>query len=252
MATLECVGEELDTKAADAALLFFDQTLDWLEGHHSHYAEVTTHDLDAAERVNAIWKLSGESLAHSRTLLDMLGDGYTAQTWPVMRAIHESNRLLGAVIDLDEERIVERWLADQEVKQRDAREAEERQAKRIAQQMKEGGLEPSAVDIADLARTIYAGMSKAAHHRRSVVDESVDAKARTFTYRTDPDSSRRLEFVIFAGTMVHEVLLTVGDALCALWGRPGFFLEHLQPMLRRFEDMIEALEIIETAKRLGI
>jgi hypothetical protein len=32
----------------------------------------------------------------------------------------------------------------------------------------------------------------------------------------------------------------------------GFFLEYLQPMLRRFEEMIEALEIIEAAKRLGI
>lgn len=252
MATLECVSEEPDRKAAEAALQFFGQTLDWLEGHHHSYAEVTTHDLDAEERVNAIWKLSGESLAHSRALLDMLGDGYTAQTWPAMRAIHESNRLLGAVIDLDEERIVKRWLADKEMKQREVREAEERQVKRIAQQMEEAGLEPPAVDIAGLTRTIYSGMSRAAHRRRSVVDESVNAEARTFTYRSDPDPARRLEFVIFAGTMVHEVLMKVGDALCALWGRPKFFLEHLQPMLRRFEETMEALEVIETAKRLGI
>jgi hypothetical protein len=45
---------ERDAKAAEAALQFFGQTLDWLEGHHSHWAEVTTHDLDADERVNAI------------------------------------------------------------------------------------------------------------------------------------------------------------------------------------------------------
>jgi hypothetical protein len=52
--------------------------------------------------VNAIWKLGGESLAHCRALLDMLRDGYTGQTWPTMRAIHESNRLLGAVVDPEE------------------------------------------------------------------------------------------------------------------------------------------------------
>jgi hypothetical protein len=124
------------------------------------FAEVTTHDLDADERVNAIWKLSGESLAHSRALLDMLGDGYTAQTWPAMGAIHESNRLLGTVMDHDEDRIAEQWLADKEVKQREAREAEERQAKRITQQMKEASLESPSSDIAGLMRTIYSGMSK--------------------------------------------------------------------------------------------
>ena len=47
----------------------------------------------------------------------MLQGGYTAQTWPTMRAIHEANRLLGAVVDPDEERIGRRWLADEEVKQ---------------------------------------------------------------------------------------------------------------------------------------
>jgi hypothetical protein len=103
-----------------------------------------------------------------------------------------------------------------------------------------------------MLRAIYSGMSKAAHHRRSVVEESVDREARSMTYRTDPDPARRLEFVIFAGALVQETLLKVGDALCALWGRPRFFVEHLQPMLRRFEEMVEALEIIETAKRLGI
>jgi hypothetical protein len=36
---------------------------------------VTTHDLDADERVNAIWKLSGESLAHARAYVGMLRGG---------------------------------------------------------------------------------------------------------------------------------------------------------------------------------
>lgn len=182
----------------------------------------------------------------------MLSDGYTAQTLPTMRAIHEAHRLLGAVVDPEEERIPRRWLADQEVKQAEARAAEEREAERMWAEMREAGMEPPAGDVAGLSRTIYSGMSKAAHHRRSVVDESVDAEARTFTYGTDPDPARRLEFVMFAAAVTHEVLLKVGDALCALWGRPDFFVEHLQPMLRRFEEMVAALEIVETAKRFGI
>jgi hypothetical protein len=250
LATLKPMSEG-DANAAEAALQFFGQTLDWLEGHHSRWAEVTTHDLDADERVNAIWKLSGESLAHARAYVGMLQGGYTAQAWPTMRAIHEAHRLLGAVVDPDEERIVRRWLADQEVKQAEARAAEEREADRIAAQMKEAGLDPPAVDVAGLSRTIYSGVSKAPHHRRSVVDESVDAEARRFTYGTDPDPARRLEFVIFASALINEVLLKVGDALCALWGRPASFIEHLQPMLRQFEEMVEALDVIDTVKRFG-
>jgi hypothetical protein len=85
-----------------------------------------------------------------------------------------------------------------------------------------------------------------------VVDESVDSEARKMTYGTDPDPARRLEFTIFAGALIHELLLKVGDALCALWGRPDFFVDHLRPMLRRFEEMVETLEILDSAKRLGI
>ena len=168
-----------------------------------------------------------------------------------MRAIHEADRLLSAVADLEEEEIVGRWLEDKDVKPKKARAAEQRQADRISEQMEAAGLEPLAADVEQLSSTVYGGMSKAAHHRRSVVDESVDDEASTMVYGPDPDPSRRLEFAIFAGALIEEVLLKVGDALCVLYG-PGFYEEHLAPTLRRFRQVLEALDVIEAAKRMGL
>jgi len=233
-------------------LTYYGETVDWLVHHHSRYAEVTTHDLDADLRVNAVWKLGGESLALTGPLVRLLIDGYTGQTWPTMRAIHESNRLLVAVTDPQEERIVRRWLADKEVKQAEARQAEERGAKRIAEEMRKAGLDTDVDSIGALARTIYAGMSKAVHHRRSFVDEGVDPEQRTMIYGPDPRLDRRIEYTVYAGSLVQEVLLEVGDSLCFLWGRESdFYGVHLTPMIEQMATVLDALNFVHATGRLG-
>ena len=241
------MSAERDQNATAEALKFYGETLSWLEQHHADFGRTAIDDLGAPERVNAIWKLSGQSLALARALIALLQDGYTNQTWPIMRAIHEADRLLGAVADLEEEGTVGRWLEDKEVKPRETRAAEQRQADRLSEQMEAVGLEPLAADVEQLLATVYGGMSKAAHLRRSVVDESVDDEARTMVYGPDPDPSLRFEFAIFAGALIEEVLLKVGDALCVLYG-PGFYREHLTPVLRRFRQVLEALDVIEVAQ----
>ena len=237
-------------KAIQDTVGYYGHTLDWLTAHHADFAAKSDHDLAADDRVNAIWKLAGESLAHSVALVGLLELGYTAQTWPAMRAVHEANRLLAAVTDPHEERIVNRWLTDKEVKQADARAAETRQVQRIAQEMREAGVDPIDENVGDATRQIYRGMSRAAHHQRSVVDESVDHDARTFVYGPDPDEARRLAYAIYAGALIHEVLLVVGDALSALWG-PPFYSDHLVPMLRQMEKLLDMLDFIEVARRIG-
>src|SRR5205085_519237 len=107
-------------------LEFYRQTLDWLLAHHKNFAHGTSHDLGEAERPNAVWKLSGEAIAYASALVELLNLGYTGQTWALMRAIHEVDRLLVAVTDENEDRIVRRWLDNKEIKQKDARAAEQR------------------------------------------------------------------------------------------------------------------------------
>ena len=167
-----------------------------------------------------------------------------------MRSIHEANRLLSAVCDSQEEEIVRRWLANKEVKQGDARAAEQRQASRLAHQLRAKGIEPEYEKVEQLSREIYRGMSKAAHHQRSVVDEAVDPKDRTMIYGADPSTNRQLAYTVYAGALVHEVSLLVGDALCVLWG-PGFYRDHLVPLLRRFEEALAALDVVAFARRIG-
>lgn len=248
--TPSALHDPADTIAS--TLRFYRESLEWLASHHAQFAENTVHDLAAAERANAIWKLSGESIAHATALVALLEQGFTGQSWPAMRAVHESDRLLVAVTDEAEERIPRRWLADQQVNQREARAAEQRAVARIAEDMRAAGVEPHSDNVETFSQQIYRGMSRAAHHQRSVVDESVDHEARTFVYGPDPSLERRLAYVIFAGALVREVLLHAGEALNVLWGPPRFYFEHLVPMLQRFDLTLEALDAYQLVRRMGM
>jgi hypothetical protein len=238
-------------RITQVTLGFHRDTLDWLSQHHADCAARTDHHLAANERENAVWKLSGQAIAYAYALVELLDRGYTGQTWALMRAVHEVDRLLVAALDDQEERIVRRWLEDKEVKQNDARMAEQRQAERIDEQRTEAGEEPLGVDPGELSREIYSGLSAAAHHRRSVVDEGIDHQNRTMIYGPDPRDSVRLDFTAFAGQLIHEVLITVGGALSYLGG-PTFRPQHLQPMLDRFDEALKALDAYELLKRLGV
>jgi hypothetical protein len=219
--------------------------------HHAQYAARTDHDLAANERVNAAWKLSGQSLAYSYALVELLERGYTGQTWAVMRAIHEVDRLLIAVLSPVEERIPRRWLANQQVRQEDARAAERREVERVTQLMVAAGAEAPEVEVGELSRQIYRSLSMAAHHRRVVVDEAVDHEHRTMTYGADPRASAQLAFTAYAAGILHEVLIHVGDALSQLYG-PPFYRDQVMPQLRQFEEVVDTLDSYELIRRLGL
>jgi hypothetical protein len=110
-----------DRTLVGSTLGFYRQTLDWLVHHDANLGTDSSHNLDAAERRNAVWKLSGQAVAHTYALLELLQAGYTGQTWALMRSIHEVDRLLVAVCNPDEERIHAAGSPDQKVTQAQAR-----------------------------------------------------------------------------------------------------------------------------------
>jgi hypothetical protein len=244
-------GNVSDGQVARQTLTFYRQTLEWLIRHHENFGSTTRHDLAADERHNAIWKLSGQAIAYATALVELLGRGYTGQTLAMMRAVHEVDRLLIAVTDENEGRILRRWLANQEVKQQEAREAEQRQAVRISEQMAAAGQEPMRQDVEALTRQIYRALSAAAHHQRSIVDEAVSHEGRTMIYGPDPREGVRLAYTAFAGLLIQEVLLLVGGALSFLWG-PDFYQDHLAPMLGSFEEVLARLDTYEMLRLLGV
>jgi DNA-binding PadR family transcriptional regulator len=95
------MNEDHDQRLIAETLKFYRETVGWLEQHHAEYARKAELDLVGNDRPSAIWKLAGESIGAARALVDLLDAGYTTQTFPMMRSIHESNRLLSAVADLD-------------------------------------------------------------------------------------------------------------------------------------------------------
>jgi hypothetical protein len=229
-----------DARVIEETLTFFAETLEWLAGHHAAYARASTHDLAADEQANAVWKLGGQSIAEATALVDLLKLGYTGQTWPTTRAVHEVNRLLTAISDPQQRPLAERWLAGKKISQKAARAAEQEEAMRVAKAMREAGLDPGANHVQDLTRGLYRTMSMAAHHQRQIVDEGVDPAERTMIYGPDPRIGKRFAYVVSAAALVQEVLLLVGDALTRLWG-PPFYTAHLVPMLRCYEEMLGGL-----------
>src|SRR4051812_11848535 len=113
-------GDARSKVVLDEQIAFYRENIKWLIAHHADFAQKAKLDLATDERANAIWKLSGQALSHATALIELLDLGYTTQTWPAMRAIHEVDRLLIAVCDPEEERIARRWSSGQEVAQRDA------------------------------------------------------------------------------------------------------------------------------------
>ena len=59
--------------------------------------------------------MAGRSLSLGRAVLPILATGYTSQPVPILRAMHEANRLLATFLDPDEESLLRRWLADQAI-----------------------------------------------------------------------------------------------------------------------------------------
>ncbi len=116
--------------------------------------------------------------------------------------------------------------------------------------MRAAGLEPVTEDVEQFTQKIYKGMSKAAHHQRSLVDEAIDAENRTMIYGPDPRDDRRVAFTVYAGAFIHEVALLAGGRWHSSTD-PGLYTEHLAPMLRRLDQASEMLDFIDHARQVG-
>lgn len=246
----------VDTQITDEDVIndfikVYESHVDRLIFFHADWGTKSTQDLGADRPENAIWKLSGQSLAYAKALLLLLKGEFTGQCWPTIRAIHEVNRFVAAVCEPEEENIRTRWLANKEVKQAKARAAEDRGAKRVEEEMRAAGLEPNLGNLGEMSGKIYGHMSDAAHSRRYVVDEGIDEVDRVFYYERDPRLHRRLEMTVYVGELFEEVILLDGNALMELYG-PGFYEKELRPQVEAFQGAMAELRFYEKAKALGL
>jgi hypothetical protein len=141
--------------------------LDFLADTHQWVADTYDFDLVGDTRPAAMWQMSGRCLGIGRLILDSLQLGYTAEVLHLGRAVHESNRLLATFHMQGEDALLRRWLRDEYVRPAEAREAEERFDKLLADAMREKGIEGDPVKAREgLSGVMYGHLSEAAHHRR--------------------------------------------------------------------------------------
>ncbi|HEX2071190.1 MAG TPA: hypothetical protein VHF90_06030 [Thermoleophilaceae bacterium] len=244
---------ERSQKAIASTLDFYRDAIGWLADRHATWGIDTPPGIDSEDREPAVWKVAGDVIAQATALVDQLEDGYTQQTLPLIRSIHEGSRLVAVLANPEEDAILRSWLANKEIKQSELRKAQEREAKRVAAEMREAGIDPGNIEnVAELSRTIYGRLSKGPHHYRQVVDEAVDFEARTMVYGPDPRIHRRVDYLAAVGPILQEVLLLVGDALSFLYGpNSGFYVEQLRPMAKRMEEVVETFDQLYVTGVIG-
>jgi hypothetical protein len=213
----------------DAHLQIYDEAIDTLIGYHQQVADRTDLEVGADTRWSAIWEKSGRCLAIARVLLHDMRGGFCSESDGTLRTLHEAVQLLAALAYYREEDDLRRWLRGEWVRPAEARRVLERKQAYADERMREMGIEPEVGDLAELAREIYGYMSASAHHERRGFPESVSRPLRAFAYGPHPDPERRAAHLNYAGELLEEVVIVVGDSLQDLI-RPGFYAEHVRPL----------------------
>ena len=154
--------------------------------------------------------MGGRCLGLANALVAQLRLGYAAETIGTIRVLHEAVTLLMGFLDRDEEALVRRWLAGEEIQPRETRRHLGATAERAA-----------IADVEDLTRRIYATLSPGAHNQRRSFADSVGRPLRRFVTGPHPDFRVRAVYVEFAGQLVEEVAMAVGFSLARIPGGGG-------------------------------
>ncbi len=178
--------------------------LDALAEYHAGVADRTDLDLsqDFGSRSLALWESTAPAIGLARAFVDLVDLGYDAQTLPLYRALHE---ILGAVSVLDdthETKFLADWLSDAEVRQKEVRAAETRNAEPMREQL---GLDDLG-DPGNAMRALYGPLSDVSHGRRSAVMAYVSPELRAAV--TGPHLSSRQRLA------THETGLALVRQVC--------------------------------------
>lgn len=200
-----------------------------LADQHAQLADRSDMDLDSDTRWAARWRLAAAAIAYANALVDLTDGGYADTALPTSRALYEALGVLGVVNDDAEHTILDRWLEDREIEPKKVRAAAERQAKRIAEEAAEHGVELGVVDISAQMEQIYSVLSDVSHVRRSGLRGMVSVPLRRAIYREHRDPLARAHAAVSTILAVEATILGVGDALAAFYGGP-YYAQIIKPI----------------------
>ncbi len=213
----------------DRHIAVYQESVDALIAAHRALADDTDIELGANTRWAAVWEMSGRCLAISNVLLHDLCGGFASEAIGTLRSLHEASQLLSALSYHEEEDVVRRWLGGEYIRPREARDVQRRKQGLALERMVQAGVEPEGGDIVELGRQIYGLLSDGSHHQRSVMAESMAPALRRFAYGPHPDARNRGSQVDYAGELLEEVIIIVGDAFADILGR-DFYVQQVRPL----------------------
>jgi hypothetical protein len=235
--------EELQPRI-DRHIAVYQEAVNTLIAAHRALADETDIELGTDTRWAAIWEMSGRCLAISNVLLHDLRGGFASEAIGSLRALHEASQLLSALSFHEEDEVVRRWLNGEFIRPREAREVQRRKQELALARMAEAGIEPEGGDVVALGREIYGVLSEGSHHQRSVMAESMAPALRRFTYGPHPDARNRASHVDYAGELLEEVIIVVGDAFADILGR-DLYVQRVRPLQEALAQVREEAPLSE-------
>lgn len=246
MAEVDARDRALYETAIEKHLVARTVALDALEAQLDRLAEETDLDLIGDTRPAAVWQMAGRCIGIGRLMLDALAMGYTAELPHLARALHEADRLLAAFEYPSEEPLLRKWLADdghEWVRPKEAREA----LARIEQMIRDGtGVagEEAINSIEQLNMTIYDQHSRAAHHRRSWVQDAVFPDERKMIRGISDAWIRRAMTTHSMVKVVDESIIFVGSALANFFDT-GWYSANVMPLMNSLDSLHEVFVLPE-------
>lgn len=196
----------------DAHLMAYEAALLELAAFHEQIGDHGDLDLAGDSRQAAAWLVSGRIIGLLNAAVKLARTGFASEMVPILRTAHEATHLLRCLSMHRDTTILELWLKDHHVKPSRVRQAEDRNQKKIASEMRKFGEDPPG-RTKDFMDSLYEGLSEIAHVKRSRVFEIASVDCRQMPVNGHPAATVRAFFVYLLGYQVTEAVPAVGFGL---------------------------------------
>lgn len=229
----------------EAHLSSYDLALTELERAHRLIADQTDLELDAERREAALWLVLGRCIGLARAGRALVAAGFTLESVPVLRSMHEAARLLALIGHPGEDDVVDRWLHGRKLSRGDVMAAIRRQEEAARLDMIKEGIAPPGRTGAYFEGQ-YGRWSEIAHHRRRHMLDQVSVPARIMATGPHLDWRARASAVDHFGWYVTELVSTGGYAIARLLG-PEWFHDRFQKTWRALLELMDRIPLAAIA-----
>lgn len=221
----------------DAYCLVFDE----LEGAHRFVADQTDLNLGEHTRALAVWLVSGRCISQAKAVICLLRNQFVNDVAPLLRGLHEANRLLAALIHAPDD-FVRKWWDDKSwTRHKKVLAALDEWEREARVSMVRNGIRPPGATKEVLAQ-LYGRISEVSHHRRRHVEDTMSRPNREMPLGPHPCARVCAAVVGQAGPIFSESVTMAGNAMGHLLGRE-WFVERFEPAFQQLHRMQQQVKL---------